>query len=76
MCNGIHRGGTCVRTGTVLLKQDVFDFCLLPRDAFLRLLRVSLERSEFTVAPFFRESASTTPAGFQNTVNMAFSAEA
>jgi hypothetical protein len=76
MWDGITCGGTCVRPGLVLLKQDVIIFWPLPRDALFETFRVLIKCSEFTVAPFSRKSMSTTPSEFQNTVNMTFPAEA
>jgi hypothetical protein len=69
-------GRTCAKPGIVLLMQDAINFCPLPCDAFLRLFRLLIQCSKFTVAPLPRKSVSTTPSEFQNTANLTFSAEA
>jgi len=48
-------GSTCARPSIVLLKQDIINFCPLPCDVFLRLFRLSIQRSKFTVVPFPQE---------------------
>ena len=43
---------------------------------FLRFFGVSIQCSEFTVAPFYRKFVNAAPSEFYNTVNMAFPREA